>query len=702
MVVVCPHCQQYFEIDDIYFQQGVTVPCPTCQTALVPYQPPSQPPSEPAPEPTPAEPGGAQTVETTVSPAAAEPAAEPSAEAPAGPVFDMGTGTPPPAAVEPPPSAPAWSSGDLLWSGSKPPQEPTVSAESPPAGDARPAEIRAPEPFAAPEPSLPSAPEAPAPQAPPPSPRLDTPAPPRAASSWEEVGRLSWGAPPPMSDNAAPAAAFSSPDVVPPQAPAPGPWGPTQNPGAQLPTAPVAAWTEGDPGLPPPPPPALEPAPNAAVGAASAPEILPEAAPEQPWGSAPSPAEANPLAQTEAPAAEPQPAPAPAAAPSSEADWADAAAAWAASGFAADKMPVFVRHRQSEPPPAEPAAPVETREAMPTPAAVVPELPLDAFSPTLPPASPPPAVSAPSISPTPPFLAAAPSPTPPPLKPPSRPEIVLPSPGVPPPLGGRAASTYVMKGSGEGQSGEDAPWIGDRAREAESKPQPVRMVLPSIPPSPAETVEAEPAPAARGGHPVAWALLAIFLLGSGGFVAWWFFLGGQERFFPAEAPKTAPDAGAPAAVAEPTPATEEARATAPDAGEPSDAGTLETPPSVPPPAVEPPKPPPGPRAVGPRPLKPDRPVAAVDRKARAAEALESYKKGNEAVKKAQYNEALRHYQKALELDPTLAVAHRGLGICYAQLRRNQDACREYRIYQKSLPPNSKELPALQQILKDCK
>lgn len=699
MVVVCPHCQQYFEVDDVYFQQGIPVPCPTCQGALVPYEAPASPPVDPA------------------SPAAIpEPAAGAVGLAP-----DQGLPAPP--ATEAAGSAPAWSSGDLLWSGSRPPEVPSA-----------PPEVAAPAEPSPPSPSLPEEPLPPAaldgapaeappatPSAPadpqPPAVAADVPAavdnsPQRPASSWDEVGQLSWGVPPPLAEGTSPAAAFSSPDVIPPQAPAPGAWGPAQSPGAQLPTAPVAAWAEVDPGLPPPPPPAPEPTQEAPVGAVSAPEIIPEAAPVEAWGAAPSMPPAAPMA------AEPSAAPAPVpdgGAPmtmqpqagsslpgpggvGTDKDWADAAAAWAASGFAADKMPTFVRQRQSEPPPAPDAPP-----ALLTAADLSPDLPAEPQA-SAPAAAPQPTV----VAPSPPFLAAAPAhplAVPPPLKPPSKPEIILPSPGAPPPLAGRAASTYVMKGSGEGRN-SDAPWTQDTIPPAAGQPQPVRMVLPSIPPVPAPAAAVAPvAPARRGGHPVLWTVLVLLLLGGGAFAGWWFFLGGKERFLSGGGPTIAPDAGAVAPETEPAPPAEEIASAPPDAGAVPDEEKPEVvepvkPPKTEPPKTEPPKTPP--RADVPKPPKPDRPVAAVDRKARAAEAVEFYKKGNEAVKKAQYQEAVKNYQKALELDPTLAVAHRGLGISYAQLRRNQDACREYRLYQKSLPANSKELPALQQILKDCK
>ena len=50
----------------------------------------------------------------------------------------------------------------------------------------------------------------------------------------------------------------------------------------------------------------------------------------------------------------------------------------------------------------------------------------------------------------------------------------------------------------------------------------------------------------------------------------------------------------------------------------------------------------------------------------------------------------------------MALAHRGLGVSYAYLKKNRLACREYRLYYKLLPAGSAERKQLEQILKTCK
>jgi len=83
-------------------------------------------------------------------------------------------------------------------------------------------------------------------------------------------------------------------------------------------------------------------------------------------------------------------------------------------------------------------------------------------------------------------------------------------------------------------------------------------------------------------------------------------------------------------------------------------------------------------------------------------ALAHYKNGNALIRKGRFKEAVGEFKNAIKADPRFALAHRGLGIAYAQLRRNKAACREYGIYSKMIPKDSKEMPALKQILKSCK
>jgi Tfp pilus assembly protein PilF len=78
-----------------------------------------------------------------------------------------------------------------------------------------------------------------------------------------------------------------------------------------------------------------------------------------------------------------------------------------------------------------------------------------------------------------------------------------------------------------------------------------------------------------------------------------------------------------------------------------------------------------------------------------------YKKGNDYIRQKNFPEAIKSFQAALKADKSLALAHRGLGIAYAQLRQNKKACQEYRIYLKMIPASSKEVPTLKKILEGC-
>jgi tetratricopeptide (TPR) repeat protein len=86
---------------------------------------------------------------------------------------------------------------------------------------------------------------------------------------------------------------------------------------------------------------------------------------------------------------------------------------------------------------------------------------------------------------------------------------------------------------------------------------------------------------------------------------------------------------------------------------------------------------------------------------RLAKALKHYQLGNTLYRKKKFRKAIRQFKLALKADSSVAHAHRGLGIAYAQLKNVRMACKEYRLYLKMLPADSKEIPALKQILKGC-
>ncbi len=94
-----------------------------------------------------------------------------------------------------------------------------------------------------------------------------------------------------------------------------------------------------------------------------------------------------------------------------------------------------------------------------------------------------------------------------------------------------------------------------------------------------------------------------------------------------------------------------------------------------------------------------RSIEKIDAKKKLA--LKNYNKGNELIRKKKFKLAIRYFIKALKADRSLALAHRGLGISYAQMHKNKKACREYGKYMKMLPAGSKEIPTLKKILEGC-
>jgi hypothetical protein len=309
-------------------------------------------------------------------------------------------------------------------------------------------------------------------------------------------------------------------------------------------------------------------------------------------------------------------------------------------------------------------------------------------------------------------------PAPPPL--PKGQDAAPPVHAAPPPLTAKRTSTYVMKGSGEGRTEGDAPWTA--APEAEEAPlrmppaQPVALQpapeagkiqfqLPTI--TPEEELPPEKPAAVEVHKPKRtglWVILVILLVGAGGFAAWYFvkqskLLAGDQGddqvkpagVVPAETPgkpteEEAADAGIPDAGEE--------KAADEEPGETKAAGAGEE---------EAKKDEKKGDAAKKKKKKKIKEVAKREVVKRPAEiALDHYKKGNALIRKKRFQEAIALFKKALKANSKLAIAHRGLGICYAQMRDNKKACREYSIYLKMIPQDSKEVPTLKQILKSCK
>ncbi len=78
------------------------------------------------------------------------------------------------------------------------------------------------------------------------------------------------------------------------------------------------------------------------------------------------------------------------------------------------------------------------------------------------------------------------------------------------------------------------------------------------------------------------------------------------------------------------------------------------------------------------------------------------KQGYALIKKRKFKEAVNRFKKALAADPSYPIPYRGLGISYARLGRHKQACHAYRTYLKMLPKNDKEVAKLKAILRKCK
>jgi len=301
---------------------------------------------------------------------------------------------------------------------------------------------------------------------------------------------------------------------------------------------------------------------------------------------------------------------------------------------------------------------------------------------------------------------------PPPLP---EPGIVLPTPEAPPPLEGRRKSTYVMRGSGEGVK-EETPWAGDSGAEAPSsttqpvaqKPdESIQMKLPTSAPMPEEAPIEKPAAVdvAKPSRTGLWVVLIFILLGAGGYSAW-YFIKKLKVLDSADDKSAANHAGTvvdkPGKIDAGTldqgdqkPADSGAIAMVSDAGVEKQAD----------------KKPLDKKIVDKKPVdkkkkkkKKKKGTVAVVKKPKYSkeQALKFYKEGNKSIRSKRFKAAVKFFKQALKANPRLAPAHRSLGIAYAQLGQNKAACREYRIYSKMIPKDSKELPALKQILKGCK
>ena len=466
--------------------------------------------------------------------------------------------------------------------------------------------------------------------------------------------------------------------------------------------------------LPEEPPPTEEALPEAAQAEqpAAAPSVSTFATPT--WGTETQPAEQAVAPPHEAPQQPDEPTPqvepaeqvepAPQAAPAQPGasgpgteDWASAAARWAASGFSSDNMPTFVKSKDAGDT-AEPPEPVASaHESLPEvePYQPSPESPdqaqLDQQAQVSEPAAPPPL---------------------------PKPGIVLPTPQNPPPLDGHRSSTYVMRGSGEGVPDGGTPW--SQAAGRSDAPSPAQSAAVSSPASEASdslqiklpttgfaepdalpSEKPAPVPVAKPSRTGLWIFLVLVVVAAGIGAAWWFV--NQSKVLDedkTETPLKADDAGVNSGAAanvgsdagEDSSAKEDAgtgvaaKAQA-DKRRVGDAGTAKVG-----------KKPDG----GKSPARKKKIVAHNKPASDPQKALAHYKQGNVLIRKGRFKEAVREFINAIKADPRLALAHRGLGIAFAQLRRNKAACREYRAYSKMIPKDSKEMPALKQILKSCK
>ena len=287
-----------------------------------------------------------------------------------------------------------------------------------------------------------------------------------------------------------------------------------------------------------------------------------------------------------------------------------------------------------------------------------------------------------------------------------------------------------MSGSGEGTSEEMPPWEGESEPPASTSDDQVSMSLPVgkavaepqpqlepiVAPLPKVSVKPEAKSSSAAGK-VLLVLVVLALVGAGAYAAWHFY----QESLKVDGDVTDPGKGEP--VLDPTkpgdvkPPVDPKLGTVEDPGKkPSDTKPGDKKPGDKKPGDKKPgdkkpgdKKPgdkkPGDKKPGAGVKKPGsdgtKPPIKVNKRKREL-AVQHAKSGNQLIRKKKFKEAINFFRKALKADRTLAQAHRGLGICYAQLGNNKTACREYRLYMKALKPDSKELPTLRKIVEGCK
>jgi TPR repeat len=82
------------------------------------------------------------------------------------------------------------------------------------------------------------------------------------------------------------------------------------------------------------------------------------------------------------------------------------------------------------------------------------------------------------------------------------------------------------------------------------------------------------------------------------------------------------------------------------------------------------------------------------------QAVELYKKGNKLYLQKKLKEAEAEFKRALDTDPTFALAYRGLGVTYALQEKNQKAIEAYKSYLKH-EPDAKDANLVRKIIKEA-